>query len=255
MKMTQKDKVLLILLGVILVVALVVVIPGFGIMACNDKIKEYNEQTTTLEDELTVAVAELREMGVEPAYAENFRLAKDRLEKKIMDQKQEASRLAHSIMAFAESFDVDEQWIYGLEYKNGVVSDEDSVLVSYDKFADVDRSANADHEYTVKDTNYTLKSAERSIDFTVSEAADCYLNCQMILEGFNVNDLGALILYLQHITSKGSLLINEATYDAEAKSGSIDFTAMMTATDGISRYAQEIAEALEEQENQNAPTE
>ena len=249
MKMSQRDKVLLILLGLILVVALVVVLPGFGIMSCDAKIKEYQGKMTEVEEELSTARAELREMGVETALADNFRLAKDRLEKKIFEQKQEAARLAHSIMAFAESFDVDEQWIYGLEYKGGMKTDEEGLLVTYDKFSDVDRSPNTDEEYEVKETVYTLKSADRSILFEIAENANCVLDYQMILEGYSVNDIAAFILYIQQITSKGSLLINEASYDATDKSGTIKFTALMTATDGISRYAQEIAEALEAQEN------
>lgn len=249
MKMTQKDKVLLILLGLIVVVALVVVMPGFGVMACNDKIKESATASSEVDEELTAALTELREMGVEAALADNFRLAKDRLEKKIMDQKEEASRLAHSIMAFAESFDVDEQWIYGLEYKKGIASDEESLLITYDKFSDVERSPNTDEEYEIKETIYTLKSADRSIQYTISEYAECYLNYQMILEGYDVNEIAAFLIYIQQITSKGSILINEATYDAVGKTGQVSFTALMTATDGISRYAQEIAEALEAQAN------
>ena len=249
MKMTQRDKVLLIFLGLILVVALVVVLPGFGIMSCNDKIKSYQGKMGEVEDDLTAARAELREMGVETAFADNFRLAKDRLEKKIFEQKQEAARLAHSIMAFAESFDVDEQWIYGLEYKGGIKTDEDGLLITYDKYSDVDRSPNTDEEYEVKETVYTLKSADRSINFKISESANCVLDYQMILDGYSVDDIAAFVLYIQQITSKGSILINEASYDSVEESAMITFTALMTATDGISRYAQEIAEALEEQEN------
>ena len=70
MKMTQKDKVLLILLGLIVVVALVVVMPGFGVMACNDKIKESATASSEVDEELTAALTELREMGVEAALAD-----------------------------------------------------------------------------------------------------------------------------------------------------------------------------------------
>ena len=252
MKMTQRDKVLLILLGLILVVALVVVLPGMGIMSCNEKTKEYQSKTAEMDEVLAEALTELRDMGVDVALAENFRLANDRLEKKIFDQKQEAARLAHSIMAYAESFDVDEQWIYGLEYKYATISDDENLLISYDKFLDVTRNPNSDQDYTIKDTIYTLKSSDREIKYTVYESAETYLNCQLILEGYNVNDIAAFILFLQQITSKGSILINEATYSAIDRSGKISFTALMTATDGISRYAREIAEALEAQEQESA---
>lgn len=246
--MTQRDKMLLVLLAVILVVALVVILPGVGVMSCRTKIQEYQEQTAELDEELATALAELREMGVDSAYAENFRLAKDRLEKKIMEQKQEAARLAHSIMAYAESYDVDEQWIYGLEYKTGVMSDENNLLVEYDKFADVERTPNDQSEYTVGETIYTLRSANRIIKYTISEHANCYLDCSLVLEGYKVNDIAALLLYIQQITSKGSLLINEVTYNSVEGTGTVSLTAMMTATDGISRYAQEIAEAMQQEE-------
>ena len=243
MKVTQRDKMLLILLGVILVVALVIVLPGVGVMSCNDKIKEYEEMSGELDGELDVALAELVDMGVDAEYAERRTVARTRLETKITELKKEASRLAGNIMAYAQTYAVDEEWIDGLEYRYGVKSDDSELIVNYNKNSDVTGEVNRDTNYTVNETIYTLKSALRTIKFTVSDTAECVYGADLLLEGYSISDMGAMLLFLQHLTSKGSLVIEKVTYDAADRSGSVNFTVLMTATDGISKYAQEIAEA------------
>ena len=252
MKVTEKDKLLLIVLGVIIVVALVVVLPGFGVMSCNSKINEYKEKSAEVDGELDVALAELVDMGVDAAYAERRTVARTRLENKILELKKEASRLAGNIMAYAQTYAVDEAWIDGLEYRYGVASDESELIVKYDKNNDVTGEVNKDTEYTVDKTIYTLKSASRSISFTVSETADCVYGAELTLEGYNADEMGAMLLFLQHLTSKGSLLISDAEYDVKEHSGSVNFIVLMTATDGISRYAQEVAET-EKEEGEEQP--
>lgn len=250
MKMTQRDKMLLILLGAILVVAIVVVLPGFGVMSCNEKVAEYNDKATEVDSELDDLRVELRGMGVEVAYAENYSAARRSLEGKIFSLKQEASRLAGNIMAYAKTYAVDEIWIDGLEYRYGVSSDDSELLVSYEKTGDVTGEKNKDTEYTVNETIYTLKSAQRTIAFHVADGADCFYGVDLVMEGFNAEEMGAMLLYLQHLTSKGSLVIEEVNYLTTEGSGSVAFTVLMTATDGISRYAQEIAEQLESERNE-----
>ena len=248
MKMTERDKILLIFLAIILVVAIVVVLPGFGVMSCNDKVAEYKDKSADLDEELDDALAELRSMGVDPLYAERRNIARERLENKIFDLKQEASRLAGNIMAYAQTYAVDEQWIDGLEYRYGVASDDSERIVSYDKTQDVTGEANKDTEYTINDTIYTLKSARRTIQFSVTSDAQCVYGAELTLEGYRIEDMGAMLLYIQHLTSKGSLLIDNVKYDTKTNTGSVSFIVLMTSTDGISRYAQEIAEKLAEEE-------
>ena len=53
MKITERDKILLVLLVVILIVALAVVLPGVGVMACREKLAQYETDTEDGEKDLT----------------------------------------------------------------------------------------------------------------------------------------------------------------------------------------------------------
>ena len=45
MKVTERDKVLLVLLVVVLIVALAIVLPGVGVMSCREKLATYKTDT------------------------------------------------------------------------------------------------------------------------------------------------------------------------------------------------------------------
>lgn len=251
MKVTERDKVLLVLLVVILIVALAIVLPGVGVMSCREKLATYKTDTEDLEKDLSDKLAILREMGVKASDAESVSKAKNSLEEEIFNMKVEASHLAGNVMAYAKPYAVDEGWIDGLEYRYGVNSDEDEKLVDYSVITDVDAvgGTQLDESFVIGDVTYTLPSARREIKYTISPTADCAYKVEMTMdeEGYSAEHLGAVMLFLRNIASKGSMLITDfKCFTKQQSERSVSFTLLMPPQgSGISKYAQEVREELE----------
>ena len=247
MKMTERDKVLLVLLVVVLIVALVVVLPGVGVMSCRESISKYQSDSKDLDGELSDLLDELRGMGVEVAYAERASSAGSHLEEKIFELKVEASHLASVIKSYTKEFGVDEDWVDGLEYRYGVRSDDGEKLVSYDPYENVDSTSNGSEiSFALDDTEYSLPAAKREIQFLVAEDANCNYLTELTMDGYDIKEIGAVLLFMQHIAAKGSMLITDLTYTITAdERAKIAFTVVMPPENsGIATYAQEVLQEL-----------
>ena len=243
MKITERDKVLLVLLAVILVVALAIVLPGVGVLACRDKLAEISTDSEELQQDLDAKRATLREMGV-VQNPESYSRAVDELKETVFDLKVEASHLAGNVMAYAKPYALDEDWIDGLEYRYGIKSDEGEKLIEYNPFSDVDSAGgNEQNEvFSIEGTTYTLPSAKREIKYSISSTMDCLYNVEMIMDDYPMEKLGSVLLFLHNISSKGSILITGLKYAGE---NIISFTLLMPPEgSGITRYAQEVVEEL-----------
>lgn len=252
MKVTQRDKILLLVLLVLVVAAIVVVLPEYGILACNEKINNIESESNDLDVELDDTLKELVDLGVNAVHAQNAYVAKNRLEEKIWTMKEEASRLAGSIMAYSRPYEVDSNWVEGLEYRYGVKADAEEKIVEYSPIKDVEGSDDGnDKEINVDGEIVALPTAKREIRFVVTENADCLYQTNNVLDGYEVSEMGAALVFLQHIASKGSMLIDDFYYyTSNAKNATVNFTLLMPPKEsGISRYADEIAERNSQQED------
>ncbi len=249
MKITDRDKVLLVLLVVILIAALAVVLPGVGVMACREKLSAYATDTEELETDLSEKLAVLHEMGVRTQDAESVSKAKAHLEEEIFNMKVEAAHLAGNVMAYAKPYAVDESWVDGLEYRYGVNSDDDEKLVDYSAITDVDTIGGdqTDESFVIGDVTYTLPSAQREIKYTISPTANCSYKVELTIPDYSADHLGAVFLFLHNIASKGSMLITDfKCFTKQQSERSVTFTLLMPPEgSGISVYAQEVREELE----------
>ena len=248
MKITERDKVLLVLLAVILVVALAIVLPGVGVLSCRNEIAEYENDSKELEAELDELRDQLDEMGVKKEHYERHATAKDTLDSTILSMKTEATHLMGAIMAYVDPYAQDENWIDGLEYRYGVTSSDTEKIIEYGIISDVEVvENNSDIYFELDETNYTLPSAKREIKFNIAPTANCTYQTSLVMEGYDVADIGALLLFLQHMTAKGSILITDFKYYTKTEGQhTVDFTLIMTPKDsGINEYANEIRAAQE----------
>ena len=244
MKMTERDKVLLVLLGVILIVALAIMVPGVGVMACRDKLAEFETNDSDIQAELDQANATLKRMGV-TQYQENASSAADALEEKVFDLKVEASHLAGNVMAYAKPYAVDEEWVDGLEYRYGIKSDDGEKILQYSPIEEVDAVGKQEEEsFVIDGVTYTLPSAKREINYAIPVGAECYYVTEVAGADVSFADLGSLILYLHNISAKGSILVTEIRHTGN-DGNRISFTLVMPPEgSGISRYAQDVKEEL-----------
>ena len=243
MKMTERDKVLLVLLGVILIVALAVMVPSVGVMACRDKLAEIETKDIEIQNELDQANATLKSMGV-TKYQENASSAVDALSEKVFDLKVEASHLAGNVMAYAKPYAVDEEWVDGLEYRYGIKSDEGEKIMQYSPIEEVEGGKQEEETFVIDGVTYTLPCAKREINYAVPASAECYYVTEVAGADVSFADLGSLILYLHNISSKGSILVTEVRHSGN-DGNRISFTLVMPPEgSGISRYAQDVQEEL-----------
>lgn len=253
MKITQRDKMLLLLMLGLLVVAIVIVLPGVGILACNEKVDTLETEEKDLNSKITERLDELYQLGVDSNVAENSQAAMDSLEEKILELEMEAARLAGNIMAYAKPYAVDTSWVEGLEYRYGVKSDEGEKIVDYNPIVDVDSNDNGNNKYfRLGEEEYELPTASREIRYTTTESAECYYRTEYMLDEFSVDNLGATLLFLQNIASKGSILVDDVLYDtSEDRSHTVTFTLLMPPEgSGISEYATIVAEKLRQMEEE-----
>ena len=158
-------------------------------------------------------------------------------------------------MAYAKPYAVDENWVDGLEYRYGIKSDENEKIVEYSPIADVESSDNGNNKHLVlKDKEYDLPTATREIRFTVTDTAECTYSTEYSLDEYDLEQLGATLLFLQNITSKGSMLIDELYYYTTGDMPQVvNFTLLMPPEgSGISEYATIVAEKLRAMEEEEA---
>ena len=253
MKITQRDKVLLLLLLALLVVAVVIVLPGVGVLACNEKATTMAAQEKDLDKTISEKLEELYVLGVDSDVAENSSAAMNMLEEKILDLQIEAARLAGSVMAYAKPYAVDKSWVDGLEYRYGVKSDENEMIVEYSPISDVESTDNGNNKaFRLGENEYELPTATREIRYTTTSQAECYYLSEFMIDEYDMEKLGATILFLHNIASKGSILINDVMYDTkEERAHTVNFTLLMPPEgSNISEYATIVAEKQRESEEE-----
>ena len=243
MKITERDKVLLVLLGVILIVALAIVLPGVGVMSCNDELDTLETASSELQEELDVQHERLNEMGV-TSYQENATKAAEALEEDIYELKVEASHFAGNVLAYYKPYAVDIGWLDGLEYRYGVKSDESEKILVYDFIDNVSTGGSQKKDLSIRidGVTYTLPVHERDVRSFAMGEVECEYVVDISQQEVRLREVGAFSLYLHNIASKGSMLITDAKLGAE---NTVSFTLLMPPED--SKLAQYEQEVLEEQ--------
>ena len=133
MKITERDKILLVVLAIVLVVALAIILPGVGVMDCRSQITEVETNIEEVNGQLTAELKELREMGITSTEAAaNVTLAINHLEDKIHQEKVEASRLADVIMPYLPGYNIEKGWLNSVRYVGMILSTEESdIIIDY----------------------------------------------------------------------------------------------------------------------------
>lgn len=242
MKITQRDKILLVVLAIVFVVALAIVMPSVGVLDCRTELQNIATETEELNEKLAAELAELRTMGVNSSDAENVGQAKRHLDDKIKEKMEEASRLANSVMAYAETYNVDTQWINSLQYIGGVqTNDLEDRLLDFVDVTDTGKEENTAKTIIIDNAEYEITVARRSIEFSDMETPKASLDLDFTLTGMDQDHFGALILYLQQVSAKGSLHVTNVSYTTSEKKGTITMSALMTANSDLLTYADELA--------------
>lgn len=253
MKITERDKLLLVVLVIVLVVALAIIMPGVGIMDVRAKMQDLETEMTEVNEDISAELAELRKMGISSSEdAKTVKLAINHLEKKIHDEKVEAARLANVIMPYTPGYNIEKGWLNSVRYIGSIVStEEEDCIISYNDIEEMNKEANNETAtITVDDAEYSIRYTNRSFDFSDTEETKITYEIELCIDDANEDRFGALMLYLQQATAKGSIHIVRAMYNASTKSGSIELAIMMTSNGDLLTYAQQLEEEAAEQEEE-----
>ena len=253
MKITQRDKMLLVVLVIVFIVALAIVMPGFGVLDARSEIQDTEAKITELNEKITAELKELREMGITSSEdAKNVKVAIRHLDDKIHDEKVEAARLANLILPYTPGYNVEKGWLNSVKYIGLIVStDDEDCIIDYNDIEDTQKESNNDIATIVlNETEYNLRYTNRSFTYIDTEETKISYEVEFCMEDMNEDRFSALILYLQQAAAKGSINITRAFYDAAAGSGTIELEILMTSNGDLLIYAKQLEEEAAAQEGE-----
>ena len=248
MKITERDKMLLVVLVIVLVVALAVIMPGVGVMDTRSAMQETQTKIAELNEKINEELAALREMGITSSEAaKTVSSAVTHLNNKAQKEKVEAARLADIVMPYLKDHKVEVGWLDSVNYVGLVTSqDEEDKILGYVDVKDTDKSFdNTTGTIVIGDAEYTVNYTKRSFDYEDTEESKITYTLEFVFEDTNEQRFGDLIYYLHQAAEKGSLCVTKASYNATDKKGRVEVDILMTANDDFLLYAKQLEEEAE----------
>lgn len=206
--LTQRDKALLLILGIILIIFAAVMIPKIGIYSLITSRKETTEQISKQKEENNTLLMELVRNGVPAVYAESAASAKYYLTKNVLLEKHDAAKLSTAVNS-SNSYMTARDWINPIKYK-GFVSGE---TVYFDTI-DIDPSANGVQESTIEiyEISFPVNIYEAEIDAALSIDNEFSFNATHCTNLENLNDLASMVVLSSQLAKRGSCLIQVFDY-------------------------------------------
>ncbi len=231
-KMTEKDKMLLMILAIIIIIFGAVMLPSVGIkdlITSKNELAESTVEQSSVNKEILTAITD---SGIGAAVADKPANAKIALQKAILKQKYAASLIADGICSYCSSYETRIYWVDDICYLYFSVA-EDNAFASYED----EYTANDSFELLLTDlaTN-TTESGEGDLVIgsrhTISLSTDSslhqlYLTADGAVADNYVSTYAYLLLYLRNLEQKGSIYINSYMMDGAEGTATIEFTILM----------------------------
>lgn len=244
-KMTQKDKMLLMVLAIIVVVFAAVMIPSYGIKDLITKSNELKTQIAEQETANTNKLNSLKEAGIKAGVADNSALALRSLERTILEKKYVAAMFAEALAPYSIAT-LSYQWFDNVCYLNGI-NDE------YQSFcSDVREEAGANNvvkigvqevpdqpfdtiDVTIARYMVVVNVADKDYDRKIT------INSEGAYEENSINYYAPLLMYLRNMEQKGSIYIDSYAY--EDGKFEVSFRLLMVGSENgeFSKYASEVS--------------
>ncbi len=239
--LTQRDKALLIILGIILVVFAAVMIPNYGIYALITTSSELKGEIKTQQNENEQALTALVSSGISAGSAENGSLAKTVLLRAILSEQHQLAKLSLTLES-SKSYATAKEWLEPVKYvdytKGGV-----------ELFADLSVSQNdsgfESAEITMGDISYVIDMYRGEIGCNLVDG-DAYLLDADHLQVDESYLLGSYIVLIDQLIKRGSIIIKDFEYSTTVSSGngqiSIPIEIYVPENNQIAYYASTICE-------------
>ena len=235
-KVSSRDKILLIVLGIIVVIFGAIMIPTYGIKDMFITMKETRAAITEQKTANKEALDALTATGISAAYAESPVQASARLRKDILNSKYEAVK-AQEMSLSSEAYAVANEWLLPIKY----VHFESGNTVLYASISVVNNDNGfAEGEIYLEDSVYPIQKYDCTFSMVVSEEERYMLDLSYLSEDANVNSLSLLIAAYNVLQERGSIVVNDWTL--EDNGTTMNLTLYIPANSQISAYAAEIGE-------------
>lgn len=258
-KISEKDKMLLVVLAIIVVVFAAVMLPKFGIKALLEQKSEIVSDTNELAAANEIKLAELITNGIPAHHAQTYWNAKDAIEKNILYKKHEAMKIANTIYISSDpnvSFAVPE-WLEDVDYFKYEINEENRFAeIRYnvqefnrDAFIEFEKLVlNADEEWEEDVEKVPVMMAVFSIDVNDYGNNSFGYPTEMKSLESELIVFPRLLLFLSQLEQKGSIRIDSYSYTTN-DFPVVTFTVYMPLVGEMDKYSASIAECP----NCNAP--
>ncbi len=243
--LTARDKALLLVLAIILVVFAAIMIPNYGIYALLTTRSETKAEIDAQKIENQKLYADLIVSGINGAYAENGAMAKKYLENKLLEQKHDLAHQSNSVCR-QDSFDTAKNWIYTMKYKGFVVGE----TAYFDSLNVTAQVVTPDDILTEGETSYDVNKYIADVDAILSTDIDFNFELDFCNNNDSINDLASMLVLASQAIRRGSCYVSEFDYNKaigeDAKTTiSVTIVVYTPASTDYSKYASEICECHE----------
>lgn len=206
--LTQRDKALLLILAIIIIIFAAVLIPKVGIYALITNRNDLKEQINKQKAENQQLFLELIESGISGAFAENGAMAKSYLNKILLNEIHKAAKLS-AVVNTSNSYMTARDWINPIKYK-GFVSGE----TEYFESINVDPSSNGVREsvITIHDMQFTVNIYEAEVEAELSVDNTFSFNTSYCENAEYLGDLASMIVLSSQLSRRGSCIIQIFEY-------------------------------------------
>lgn len=207
--LTQRDKALLLILAIIIIIFAAVLIPKVGIYALITNRSDLQEQINKQKAENEQMFLELIESGISGAYAENGALARSYLAKLVLNEYQKVAKQS-TVVNTSKGYVTARDWINPIKYK-GFVSGE----TEYFESINVDPSANGRHEglITIHDLQFAVNIYEAEVEADLSVDNTFSFNTSYCENAENLSDLASMIVLSSQLSRRGSCFVQIFEYN------------------------------------------
>jgi len=244
-KISEKDKSLLLVLAIIIVLFAAVMMPKFGIKALYEETKTVKAETAALVTQNEYKLSDLMLSGVPARYAEDYQRAKDAMEDNILHKKHEAIKISNIICNFSNSVFVPYEWTTDIHYLNYQISDlTQYASVLYDQQSENNEDGEIifpSNSEEVEDERVAVTLSSMRIQIIPDGMNEFGIETEWQIDGVDISSFATLLVYLAQLEQKGSIMLDDYTYNTEGDA-TVNLTVYMPPEGDMKNYSALIGE-------------
>ncbi len=238
-KMTQRDKIMLIVLALVIVVFAAVMIPTYGIKDLIVGITDAKKEIAVQKEENDATLQQMVAAGLPAGLASNAAATKRRLENMIVEEKYTAAKIGQTV-APTTAYEVAEYWLHPLAYLHAIKGNpqllQTPLEVKQNTGGFVTTQLNMfDHLYPIDEYTCTM--------VCTADANNTYTLDLSYASGDTDEDQLAFIIALYTIMAeRGSIEINSCSFENGNAAATLNLSIKVPADSSLTQYAGEVCE-------------